>query len=550
MKSMTPRSWILLFAAIVAAGVFRSIVAYHGSLWADEGSFLNAIAAPTWCGMIQFLRTHESHPPLFYMVMRGWLQIAGENDRRLMLVPIIFAVAMVPVIYAVGRSLFGERVGLIAAGLAAVSPQLTEHSSQIRPYGLLYIAAVISAGSLVRCLTSRTRTSWTLFVIATTAMLYTHNWAWMIVAGEGIAVLYVVHRSSSEERTRLIRNCLVALFAVFVLYAPWLPSLVFQSRHAGHGSVPIERLSEYIGFIVLSVFRMLEALVIGRLGEKRVVAVAGLIAALAATILMTLFYRSWPDKASKDSILATALNRLRAAILLRIALFSLVAALIVSPFNNLILPRGVVTVAPLLLLAAARWFDMLIARRMGLNQARIGAIICCFAVVAACVENTSLISRPRSNVGQIANTVRMGEHSNDLLIVAPEWFAASFDHYFPASIEQIDYPYEGRSGMIDFTDIWENRIKSTAVKRIEKKIQEAYASNRRVWFVFERRYMRNFTPDEMDRAYRHKQPGAMSVRDVRHIRSTLDSIYGPPIIYEANKPLPINDEMIAHLYGR
>lgn len=547
---MTTRSWVILVVAISVAAVFRSVVAYNGSLWADEGSFLNAITAPTWREMIQFLRLHESHPPLFYLLMRAWSHFMNGNDTWLMVVPIVLAVAIVPVIYAVGRSLFGEGVGLIAAVLAAVSPQLTEHSAQIRPYGLLYIAALTSAASFAMCLTSGTRKAWILFVVATTTMLYTHNWAWMILAGEGMAGLYVMRHSSSGERNQLVRKASIALLAVFALYAAWFPSFVFQSRHAGHGSVPIERFSEYVGFILLSIFRTLEATVIGRLSDKQFVALGGLVAAALAVAAVSVFYHPQSDPRPNGSKTAFAFARARAAILLRIALFSLGAALLVSPFNNVILPRGVVTVTPILLLPAAWWIKTLMWHRASRDAARIGAIVCCFAVVAAFVETASLIKRPRSNVGQIADLVRRGAHADDLLIVAPEWFAASFDHYFPPSIEQIDYPYEGRSAMIDFTDIWENRIRSTAAKRIEEKIRKAHAANRRVWFVFERRYMRNFTPDEMDRAYRHKQPGAISVRDVRRIRATLDSTYGPPRIFEANEPLPINDEMIAHLYAR
>jgi hypothetical protein len=549
MRPTTLRSWFILLAAIAAAVVLRSLVAYNGSLWADEGSFLNVIAAPSWREMIDFLRLHESHPPLFYALMRVWSRSVGGADSTLMIAPIVLAVAMVPAMYLAGRALFSERVALIAAVLAALAPQLTEHSAQIRPYGLLSLAALASAVSLVLCLTSSARRAWIVYVVATTTMLYTHNWAWAIIVGELLTVIFVLRAASPERRKTLVRNGILSWCAILAMYLPWIPTFIYQTGHAGHGSMPIDNHTEYIGYWFFASFRILESIVIGRLSAREPTAVVELIVGTAALIAVGLLYRR--RTATPQATPFEDGARVKAGMCFKISAFALLAALIVSPFSNLILPRGLATVMPTVFLASAWWIDEVVRGRATKNEARAAAIVFSVAFVAGGFETYALLERPRSNIGKIVGAVQQNVRPTDMLILAPEWFAASFDHYFPPSIEQVDYPYTGRSGMINFSNVWETRNKSSSFDSLKKRIEAARNGHRRVWFVFERRYVRSYTEHELEKAFRHKLTGIFSVTEVRRIRSTLDSLYGGPAhVFEAKDPLPINDEMIAYLYGR
>ena len=236
---------------------------------------------------------------------------------------------------------------------------------------------------------------------------------------------------------------------------------------------------------------------------------------------------------------------------LQISAFALLTALIVSPFSNLILPRGLATVMPTAILASAWWIEKIARGSAGKAEAQTAAIVFSVAFVAAGFETHALLQRPRSNIETIVGAIQRNVRPTDMLILAPEWFAASFDHYFPPSIEQVDYPYTGRSGMINFSNVWETRSKSSSFDSLKKRMEAARNADRRVWFVFERRYVRDYTQEELEKAFRHKLTGIFSVTEVRRIRSALDSLYGGPAdVFEAKDPLPINDEMIAYLYGR
>src|SRR5688500_15101153 len=98
------RYWVL--AATVVGGVLRLLSTGNGTLWRDEAMFVFVTRMPTVGGMLDFLHRHEWHTPLFYLLVRWWGAIAGPSEAALAAVPIVAAVALIPVVYLVGARAF------------------------------------------------------------------------------------------------------------------------------------------------------------------------------------------------------------------------------------------------------------------------------------------------------------------------------------------------------------------------------------------------------------------------------------------------------------
>ena len=62
-----------------------------------------------------------SHPPGFYVVLRGWRVLFGDGEAAVRMLSVVCSLASVVLVYFVGERLAG-RAGLWAAGLMAVSP--------------------------------------------------------------------------------------------------------------------------------------------------------------------------------------------------------------------------------------------------------------------------------------------------------------------------------------------------------------------------------------------------------------------------------------------
>jgi Predicted membrane protein len=219
---------------MLLAAAIRGLIAFNGPLWRDEALFITIVRTGSFQDLLRVLHFHESHPPLFYMMMRAWLSLVGDSDARALLLPVTIGVALVPVMYAAGRQLYSRRAGLIAAALTAVVPALNEYSGEIRPYSFLPLLALLSCWALVGALKRRSFVTWSAYAASAIALVYTHNWAWLIVAGQFVATVVVVFMEERSTRNSLSLKSGLAFVAVGLAYAPWLPTLMYQAAHAGH----------------------------------------------------------------------------------------------------------------------------------------------------------------------------------------------------------------------------------------------------------------------------------------------------------------------------
>jgi hypothetical protein len=381
-------------------------------------------------------------------------------------------------------------------------------------------------------------------------MIYTHHWGWIILAGQYFAAAYLIFRRGTANKIRSMLRLSGLMIVIALCYAPWIPALLYQLRHAGHGPLSIEGVPELIGFLLFAADRILETLLLGRLADRRLVAAAGLVLTTVALIHATRSTRSRGSSKSAQNSEQPEEAAFQIRLLFLTAGFALLTALVLSPLNNLLQARGISTVMPLLLLGAGYEIDKILLGKAKVGETQLVSVVLTFGLVTSTFEIPSLLTTRRSNVREISRIVESAKLPNDILVLTPEWFAGSFDHYFPPSIEQIDFPYDGRSSLISFSDVWQRRQSSTALPRLAGRLAEARRTGRRAWLVLDRRYLRVYTEENKASAFRHRQPEYFTMRDVRAILSTLTALYGPsPRVFETGGPRPIHDEFVAYLFS-
>lgn len=553
------RQIAFLLLVVSVAALLRILLAYHGGIWGDEGFFLLVVGAPSWTTMIDFLRFHESHPPLFYALMRIWMWAVGNRDATALILPVLIGVAIVPAIYLVGARLFSGRAGMVAAGLAALSPPLSEYSAQLRPYGLLPLLVLISCYTLIISLAEGGWRRWSGYVVTTILLLYTHNWSWLVVLGQLVSVVSLLPNKSLVDRNKVVRQWTLSWVAIGLAYLPWFTTFLYQAGHAGHGPVFVEGLGLSLGLALVAAAGAVVTVIFGALSDRSStmsVAAAGI--AIVAGAMMRWRWPVFPRTANETrGEVAGNPSQRHAIIALRIMLVvpvaAILTAILASPRTNLFLPRCLAMLTPLALLVFARWLDRQWAFPGGSRSAQAQAA----AALLACVVTVSafgleyLIRTPRSNVREVAKMLAANTRPTDLVILAPEWYAAGFNHYFAAPVEQIDYPHAGRSGMVDFSDVMKRVADPRPLARLRKQIVDASRAGRRVWVVSGRNYVREISPRDVIDATQHGQWGVFSSIRVHQIRSALNASYGEPDTSYFSKGLkPRYEEIVSYLYSR
>jgi hypothetical protein len=203
----------------------------HVHLWVDEGLSVGIARHPL--SKIPHLLREDGSPPLYYVLLHIWMQLRGHSEVATHELSLIFALLMIPLAYWAGSTLFDRRTAMIAAIIAAFVPYLTGYGQETRMYTLMAVFSLLVAMSFVLAFVRRRRGYLALFVVSMAGCLYTHNWGLFLAFMCAVAFLICVRHTPSEERRGIWRDGVIAFVGVLILYGPWLPTLLYQSKHTG-----------------------------------------------------------------------------------------------------------------------------------------------------------------------------------------------------------------------------------------------------------------------------------------------------------------------------
>jgi mannosyltransferase len=236
-----------LFLTLLLATGLRFYRLAGQSLWSDEG---NSVAlARASLAEITARTALDIHPPLYYWLLHGWMQVFGDSEVAVRSLSAVAGVLLVALIYRLGARLFGAWPGLLAAFIAALSPFQVYYAQEARMYALLTLLGAVAVWATVELVTQlasdenravRTQLSghrgsltpysvpvliYSLaYVVAAALGLYSHYAFPVILLATNAAVLIHLWRKRSDIRVgRLIVGWFALQLVPLILYLPWLP---------------------------------------------------------------------------------------------------------------------------------------------------------------------------------------------------------------------------------------------------------------------------------------------------------------------------------------
>src|SRR3990172_2789750 len=191
------------------------------SLWFDE-TYSVFIARQALVDIPRMLQTYDTHPPLHYVLLHVWMALFGSGEASIRIPSVLASVGAILLTFFLGRRLAGDRVGLLAAALLAVSPFQVTSAQEARMYPFLTLFGLGASYALWLALEEGRRRHWTAYVLLMVLALYTHHFAFLLLAAQAVYVL-------GAHRTRTaVRGWLRALAAVAVAYLPLVPMFLAQ----------------------------------------------------------------------------------------------------------------------------------------------------------------------------------------------------------------------------------------------------------------------------------------------------------------------------------
>jgi len=217
--SRRERLALALLLAVAAALRLREAAATP--LWTDEIITLWVARMP----LPELFRAvaADVHPPLHFLLVKGWRAIGGESSLWIKSLSVVFGVALVALVWRAGTALFGRAAGWIAATLLTVHGAHLYVSQESRFYSLLWLWFVGASWAAWRWAEGGTRRDAAALVACLIGGLYTHYLSLIVF---GFLFLWGLLVPGRRPRARA---AWVALFALAGLaFLPQLPTFLHQ----------------------------------------------------------------------------------------------------------------------------------------------------------------------------------------------------------------------------------------------------------------------------------------------------------------------------------
>jgi 4-amino-4-deoxy-L-arabinose transferase-like glycosyltransferase len=240
MNKIRSTYWVLFF--ILLGFGLRLLNLSFQPLWGDEGwSFY--FAAQSLPELLS-LTAIDIHPPLYYILLKGWLSIIGYGPEEARFFSIAVGTALIPVLGVLGQRLLDQRVGVAAAAIVAVMPMAIYYSQEVRMYELVTLLGALSAYFYIRVKDDEVRFGGprgrratgggrylTAYIITITAALYTMYYAVFIFLFQLLysllSLIPQIRQSTHNPRpiresARLVWLEFRPFIIVGLLYLPWV----------------------------------------------------------------------------------------------------------------------------------------------------------------------------------------------------------------------------------------------------------------------------------------------------------------------------------------
>jgi mannosyltransferase len=238
---------------VAAAFLLRLHQIGRQEIWFDEADSYFLATIPTGLA-------HSHTPPLYFLLLRWWMTVAGTDEAAVRLLSAIFGTLFVLAVWWAGRTFFNAAVGWWSAAFSAVAPIQIYYSQEARTYALSVLLVLMAYVLLWRALERMTWRSWLLTSVVALLALYSHYVT--VFALLPTALLVFLWPSSTATRRRWLAYGSATLFCGLLLF-PWILWSFILTSH------PLGWTSGWIGYEwrntppVLAIPKTLEVFALG-----------------------------------------------------------------------------------------------------------------------------------------------------------------------------------------------------------------------------------------------------------------------------------------------
>lgn len=456
------------FAALIAFAVWTREPMVREGLWRDEAISVYVASAPSVSELLSRNQVADYNPPLFNLLLAGYLRVAGSGEIALKLFALSLGLLALAGAGALAGEIGGPVAGALAGGLCVNNPLLIEMSTELRVYSL---SAFLAAASLLAALWLRRQVqgaspgAFVSMAVLLTLLVYSH-----LAGGIVVAVLcgWGLLAWRNEPSNPFGKGLALSAFSAGLAFLPWLPTALRQFSTGIPWDEPLSLSKNIVSLLSRSGFvapipeGFRQPLLLVGLSLLSVVAVGQAARAVA----------SLPQRSAGLAVTMAA----GAAVWLALGLFSRHPRYLTIP-----------TVLACVLCAASMGLLLEAAREAGpgWGSAALAASVAILAVAFSARadfyrERFSAEDRPKSGVRSLCRAREFGP--GELVLAAPDYLAPTIWYYCAGRASLRGFARWENPALFDprgYAELWSD---SRAVTRTVSRLGEALRETRQSRF--------------------------------------------------------------------
>jgi mannosyltransferase len=442
------RRAVLVAALLVVAVVLRFWTT--SDLWLDEALTVNISGLPL--ERIPEALRQDGAPPLYYLLLHGWIRLFGSGPLAVRSLSGIMATAALPLAWLLGRRLAGRWGAWALLTMLAASPFAVRYATEARMYSLVVLLTLVGALLLPAAVARPSPLRLAGVAVVSGLLLLTHYWSFYLLA----AVMAVL----AFHGGRAARRVLCSVAAGVILFLPWVPSFLFQLLHTGTPwGVPanfqamVNAVGEFAGG-ASNQGRALGLLFFGLAG-------LGVLGRPIDRHRIELDLRTRPHaRAAAAAFAGTLVLAIATGYVTGNAYHGRYAAVVFVPFLML-LTLGLTTFA----------------------DPRVRLWMLVSVIVLGLAASLPNVATNRTQAGEIARAIRARAAPGDLIVYCPDQLGPAVSRLLPPRYVQLTFPTGGGPELVDWLD-YEARNRAADPKDFTLELLLRAGPNRDIFLVW------------------------------------------------------------------
>lgn len=174
----------MLISIIVVSLLLRLTLLGQKGFWYDEACSLQFACREFG----NIFNDHYWLRPVYFVVLHFWTKLFGVGEIVSRFPSVIFSVLAVSGIYRLGKNMFGEKTGMVAALLMGISYYSVAWAQEVRGYSLLLLLSIISSHYFFRSLNTNSIRHYVGYGISSILLILTSPGAAALLIFQGFYV--------------------------------------------------------------------------------------------------------------------------------------------------------------------------------------------------------------------------------------------------------------------------------------------------------------------------------------------------------------------------